>query len=97
MSSFKGIILSGGTGSRFFPVTNSISKQLLAIYNKPMIYYSLSILMLMGIREILVITRPDEKKLYQKLLGTGKNFGVKFDYIAQPKPGGIAEYGDDGL
>ncbi len=91
MSSFKGIILSGGTGSRFFPVTNSISKQLLAIYNKPMIYYSLSILMLMGIREILVITRPDEKKLYQKLLGTGKNFGVKFDYIAQPKPGGIAE------
>jgi glucose-1-phosphate thymidylyltransferase len=91
MNNFKGIILSGGTGSRFFPVTKSISKQLLAIYNKPMIYYSLSILMLMGIKDILIITRPDEKKLYQKLLGNGKNFGTKFKYISQPKPGGIAE------
>lgn len=91
MNNYKGIILSGGTGSRFFPVTKSISKQLLAIYNKPMIYYSLSILMLMGIKDILIITRPDEKKLYQKLLGNGKNFGTKFSYISQPKPGGIAE------
>ena len=91
MNNFKGIILSGGTGSRFFPVTKSISKQLLAIYNKPMIYYSLSILMLMRIKDILIITRPDEKKLYQKLLGNGKNFGIKFKYISQPKPGGIAE------
>ena len=91
MNNFKGIILSGGTGSRFFPVTNSISKQLLAIYNKPMIYYSLSILMLMGIREILIITRPDEKKLYKKLLGSGKKFGIRFKYMSQPKPGGIAE------
>ena len=91
MNNFKGIILSGGTGSRFFPVTKSISKQLLAIYNKPMIYYSLSVLMLLQIRKILIITRPDEKKLYKKLLGTGKNFGVNFKYISQPKPRGIAE------
>ena len=91
MKKFKGIILSGGTGSRLFPVTKSISKQLLSIYNKPMIYYSLSILMMMDIREILIITRPDEKKLYQKLLKSGKEFGVKFKYISQKKPNGIAQ------
>ena len=91
MNNFKGIILSGGTGSRFFPVTKSISKQLLAIYNKPMIYYSLSVLMMMKIREILIITRPDEKSLYKKLLGSGKKFGVNFEYVTQSKPGGIAE------
>ena len=91
MKKFKGIILSGGTGSRFFPVTRSISKQLLAIYNKPMIYYSLSVLMLMGIRDILVITRPDEKKFYKKLLQSGKNFGIKISYTVQKKPKGIAQ------
>lgn len=91
MKKFKGIILSGGTGSRLYPVTQSISKQLLSIYNKPMIYYSLSTLMLMGIKEILVITRPDEKKLYQTLLKSGKQFGVKFKYISQKKPNGIAQ------
>jgi glucose-1-phosphate thymidylyltransferase len=91
MKGFKGIILSGGTGSRFYPVTKSISKQLLAIFNKPMIYYSLSILMMMGIRNILIIVRPDEKKLYQKLLKSGLSLGVKIDYAVQKKPGGIAQ------
>lgn len=91
MKKIKGIILSGGTGSRFFPVTKSISKQLLAIYNKPMIYYSLSILMMMGIKNILVIIRPDEKKLYQRLLQSGKQFGIKILYKVQLKPNGIAQ------
>jgi glucose-1-phosphate thymidylyltransferase len=91
MKGFKGIILSGGTGSRFYPVTKSISKQLLAIFNKPMIYYSLSILMMMGIRSILIIVRPDEKKLYQKLLKSGLSLGIKIDYAVQKKPGGIAQ------
>lgn len=91
MKKFKGIILSGGIGSRLFPITKSISKQLLPIYNKPMIYYSLSILMMMNIREILIITRPEEKKLYQKLLKSGKEFGVKLKYISQKKPNGIAQ------
>lgn len=91
MKNIKGIILSGGTGSRFFPVTRSISKQLLAIYNKPMIYYSLSILMMMGIKNILIIVRPDEKKLYQKLLLSGEQFGIRISYKIQKRPGGIAQ------
>ena len=87
----KGILMAGGKGTRLAPLTKIINKHLLPIYNKPMIYYSLSILMMMNIREILIITRPEEKKLYQKLLKSGKEFGVKLKYISQKKPNGIAQ------